>query len=333
MSAQVSNTILLTGAGFTKNFGGFVSTEMWEKIFNCREVQGEPILKNILCNDFDYESVYHKVIDGDYSIGVKAAINSAILKAYRKLDDIGQNYIPATDGSRSSILHGARKIIDGMASINQINFLFTLNQDLFVERLISGTRIPITTPRMSRFFIPNSIDSQLPVNDTDFKTVPNQKELGTNKDATMLSKNELHYIKLHGSFGWKSSDGSNNLVIGKNKKTKIANEPLLLWYSDLFKQVLSQKERKLLVIGYGFRDTHINEPIAKAIEKHGLKLYIISPTATKVFKDELIKADSAYGQGIFDGLSGYISASSFKDLFPPNGNDTDGWKELQKIFF
>ena len=320
----------MTAAGYTRNFGGFLAEDMWEKIFN--EVKDSPALKSILSNDFDYESVYHKVHDGDYSGDEKKAINTAILKAYKKLDDIAQNYIPATNASKAEVLYGAKKIIDRLASEERINFFFTLNQDLFVERLISGTNMPITTPNMPRFFIPNSIDSQLPINDADFKTVPTQDELVTTKHATTLPPNEFHYIKLHGSFGWKSSDGSNKLVIGRNKERQIADEPLLLWYSDLFKQVLFQGERKLLIIGYGFRDDHINEPIAEAIERRGLKLYIISPTAPSVFKDELIKADHVYGNQIFEGLTGYIRAS-FKDLFPPDGNDTDAWRELEEIFF
>ena len=79
MAPQISKNILLTGAGFTKNFGGFVATEMWEKVFNCSEVQDSPVLIDILRNDFDYESVYHKIFDGDYSNEIKDAINSALL--------------------------------------------------------------------------------------------------------------------------------------------------------------------------------------------------------------------------------------------------------------
>jgi hypothetical protein len=330
MKRQISNKILMTGAGYTRNFGGFLAEDMWAKILN--KVKNSADLKRILSNDFDYESAYHKVHDGDYSDDDKEAINTAIFEAYRKLDDIAQNYISATNASKAEILHGAKKIIDRLTWGEGINFFFTLNQDLFVERLISDTNMPITTPYMPRFFIPISIDSQLPINDADFKTVPTQDELDTTKHATTLSPNEFHYIKLHGSFGWKSSDGSNKLVIGRNKENQIVDEPLLLWYSDLFKQVLFQGERKLLIIGYGFRDDHINEPIAEAIERHGLKLYIISPTAPSVFKDELVKADHVYGNQIFEGLTGYIRAS-FKDLFPPDGNDTDAWRELEKIFF
>jgi len=322
----------MTAAGYTKNFGGFLAEDMWEKIFNHNEVQNSRVLKKILSDDFDYESIYYKVLNGDYSDDEKNAINTAILETYRKLDDIAQNYIPATNASKAEILYGAKKIIDRLTWVEGINFFFTLNQDLFVERLISGTKKPIARPGIKRMFIPNSINSRLPINVADFITVPTQDKLSSSKHATTLSPKEFHYIKLHGSFEWKSSDGSNKLVIGRNKERQIADEPLLLWYFDLFKQVLFQGEKKLLIIGYGFRDDHINEPIAEAIERHGLKLYIISPTAPSVFKDEIIKADHVYGNRIFEGLSGYIRAS-FKDLFPPDGNDTDSWRQIEEIFF
>lgn len=332
MRTQISRTILLTGAGFTKNFGGFLANEMWAKIFNCREVQKEPVLKNILLNDFDYESIYNKVFDGDYSAGEKEAINTAIFEAYRKLDDIGQNYIPATDKSKSNILYGARKIIEYLTlGGSQINFFFTLNQDLFVERLILDTKKPITNPGINRIIHPSN--RKHPLGPNDFITLPTRGVLDTTKHATTLSHKEFHYIKLHGSFGWKASDGSNKLVIGRNKENQIANEPLLSWYFfDLFKQVLFQRERKLLIIGYGFRDDHINEVIAEAIERHGLKLFILSPTDPSKFKNELSKGDQVYGDQIFSGLSGYFQVS-FEDLFPPHGNDTDSWREVQDTFF
>ena len=216
MRTKISNTILLTGAGFTKNFGGFLANEMWAKIFNCHEVQKKPVLKNILLNDFDYESLYKKIFDGDYSDDVKKAINTAILKAYSMLDDIARHYIPATDPSKSKILYGAKKIINHLARGNsQINFFFTLNQDLFVERLISDTKKPIVNPGIKRIITPSNRNDCLKLD--EFIMVPTQDLLDT-KDATTLSHKEFHYIKLHGSFGWKASDGSNKLVIGKNKE-------------------------------------------------------------------------------------------------------------------
>lgn len=331
MEKQIAKTVLLTGAGFTKNFGGFLSNEMWAKIFNCREVQNKPTLKNILLNDFDYESVYHKVYDGDYT-DEKEAINTAIFEAYSKLDVIAQNYIPATDASKSEILHGARKIIDRFTWENsQIDFFFTLNQDLFIERLISDTKKRISNPGISRRIVnPLFINARLPLKSDDFIKVPTKDELDTTRHATTLSHIELNYIKLHGSFGWENSGISNKMIIGRNKEKKIANEPILFWYFELFKQVLFYGERKLLIIGYGFRDSHINEVILEAIARYGLKLYILSPADPAAFKNEL--SNVAQGGQIFQGLSGYFQAS-FVVLFPPDGSNTHAWTELQESFF
>jgi hypothetical protein len=339
MEKQISNTILMTGAGYTRNFGGFLAEDMWEKIFNHKEIQDKPALKELLLDNdnFDYESVYHKVCNGDYSPKEKEAIYTAILKAYETLDVIAQNYIPVRDDSKLNILNGARRIIDCLArDMSQINFFFTLNQDIFVERLISDTKKSIMWPGIGkRFFIPNSLESQLPLENNNFINIPDGDKLDTTKRAVELPNNECHYIKLHGSFGWKSSDPNrqDKLVIGRNKKKQIADELLLTWYFNLFKQVLLEGVIKLLIIGYGFRDNHINKVIAKAIGgKYGLKLYIMSTAKPKEFKKELIEADKVYGKQILKGLSGYFQ-SSFGDLFPPDGSETPKWRELQETFF
>jgi hypothetical protein len=340
MGKQISNTVLMTGAGYTKNFGGFLAEDMWEKIFNHKDVQDKPALKKLhFDNDsFDYESVYHKVCNGDYSPKEKEAIHIAIREAYEELDVIAQNYIPVRDDSKHNVLIGAEKIIDYLTrDMSQINFFFTLNQDLFVERLISCKCKNITRPAFEgRIFIPKLTGSQRPLDkNKDFVNVPTGDKLDTIKHATDLSHLECHYIKLHGSFDWKSSgpDRPEMMVIGRNKEEQIADELLLTRYLDLFEQVLFQGGIKLLIIGYGFRDNHINEVITKAIgEEYGLKLYIMSTAKPKEFKKELIKADKVYGKQILKGISGYFQ-SSFGDLFPPDGSETPKWRELKKTFF
>ena len=339
MEKQISKTILMTAAGYTKNFGGFLAEDMWEKIFNHKEIQDKPALKELLVDNdnFDYETVYHKVYNGDYLPKEKEAIRTAILKAYETLDVIAQNYIPVRDDSKLNILNGARKIIDCLTrDMSQINFFFTLNQDIFIERLISDTKKSIMWPGIgNRFFNPNSLESKSSLANSNFINVPASDKFDATKHATDLPNNECNYIKLHGSFGWKSSDPdrSDKLVIGRNKETQIADEPLLKWYLDLFEQVLLQGGIKLLIIGYGFRDGHINEVIVKAIEQEpSLRLYIISPVKPRKFIKELSKEEYNYGKRILKGLSGYFEAS-FKDIFPSDGSDTHIWKELQETFF
>ncbi|MEP6934971.1 MAG: SIR2 family protein, partial [Nitrospirota bacterium] len=91
------------------------------------------------------------------------------------------------------------------------------------------------------------------------------------------SQSKFVYIKLYGSYGWRSADGTNAMVVGGGKEERIAKEPLLKWYLELFREVLTGPECNLLVIGYGFRDKLINEVIAHAIRDRKLRLYIISP--------------------------------------------------------
>ena len=62
---EINKFVLLTSAGFTYHFGGFLAKEMWALIFNNPDIGEHPQLKELLRNDFDYESIYYKVIEGN----------------------------------------------------------------------------------------------------------------------------------------------------------------------------------------------------------------------------------------------------------------------------
>jgi hypothetical protein len=67
------------------------------------------------------------------------------------------------------------------------------------------------------------------------------------------------------------------MVIGGKKWEQIQNEPILNYYYERFCEVLRCPNRRLCVIGYSFRDEHINNVIREALTCCGLKLFIISP--------------------------------------------------------
>jgi len=96
---------------------------------------------------------------------------------------------------------------------------------------------------------------------------------------------QIAYVKLHGSQGWLSHDGSDAMVIGTQKALESKANQLLRWYSSLFERVLNRPDTRLLVVGYGFGDKHINQCIVNAISK-GLKLYVISPQSPQEFKNQ-----------------------------------------------
>jgi hypothetical protein len=75
--------ILLTGAGFTHNFGAPLAKEVWNLILNNPSMRTCPRLREVLLGDLDFESVYHTVIlSADYSPLEKRAMNDAVQSAF-----------------------------------------------------------------------------------------------------------------------------------------------------------------------------------------------------------------------------------------------------------
>ncbi|MDP3298030.1 MAG: SIR2 family protein [Thermodesulfovibrionia bacterium] len=328
MQKEISRNILFTGAGFTKNFGGLLAKEMWSKIFN--NVQAYPRLRELLFHETDYESIYYHVMTGDYEDEEKNAIDVAIFEAYRILDDIVRAWT-FRDGAPNPVnIYGVNKLIERFCgSRDEIGFFFTLNQDIFIERHFNSLSKMLIHPGVPRIPDTHKIINRLPLERQDFITVPTNEQL-RNKPINSISSRTLHYVKLHGSFGWLSSDGTNCYVIGKKKENQIADEPLLSWYFDLFTQVLSKPDRKLFVIGYGFKDRHVNEVIASSINNSNLKLYVMSPSAQSEFLTNVGAVE--HGETILKGLSGYFPYTLL-EVFTSDQSESHGWREIVKWYF
>jgi len=329
MPKDCSENILFTGAGFTKNFGGFLAKEMWSKIFNNPFVQSYPRVKELLIDDFNYESIYHKVLNENYSEDEKNVITDAILEAYRSLDNICREWLFRNNAPNPVNIYGVNKLIERFSEdANKIGFFFTLNQDLFVERHFSSINSGLMLPGVKKIPDAHKTIIKLPIENQDFIKLPTVNEL--EDSATKLYSATIHYVKLHGSYGWISSSGLNRYVIGKDKEDQIASEPLLSWYFNLFRNVLSNPNRKLLIIGYGFRDAHINKIFASSIKDFGLKLYVISPSDQSKFIDSIRSVE--YGDTLLQGLSGYFPYKLL-DIFPADQSDSHAWEELIRCYF
>lgn len=329
MPKDYSENILFTGAGFTKNFGGFLAKEMWSEIFNNPKVQSYPQVKKLLINDFDYESIYHKVINGNYSEDEKDVISNVILEAYQSLDDICRDWSFRNDAPNPVNIYGVNKLIERFSEgANKIGFFFTLNQDLFVERHFNSINSGLILPGVKKIPDAHKTIINLPLENQDFIKLPTDSEL--KGSATSLYSATIHYVKLHGSYGWISSSGLNRYVIGKDKEDQIAAEPLLSWYFSLFRKILSNPCRKLLIIGYGFRDAHINEIFAHSIKDFGLKLYVISPSDQSKFIESIRSVE--YGEILLQGFSGYYP-NKLLDIFPTDQSESHAWKELIRCYF
>jgi SIR2-like domain len=285
--------ILLTGAGFTKTYGGYLASEMWAAILNQVEVQKDSKLRAEMLNNLDFESFYYKVQSStDYTDEQRERLTEAIRKAYEGMDTILRGLNSNMSETAYGVCRSFLRIF--AAETRQKGFIFTLNQDLFVERFYSNddhTRslgIP-GLPTDSNWF---RGDHKFAFDKNTSSILPDEARLQKIKN-TFWSKGtgQLKYVKLLGSYGWTVAAGSNAMVLGQNKASTIEKEPLLSWYGDLFREVLLWEKRKVLVvIGYSFRDPHINRVIADGIRKGVLQLCIISPQTPESFQNDLCGA-------------------------------------------
>lgn len=326
-----AKNVLLLGAGFTKNFGGLLANEMWAEIFNNKEVQDQPQIKKLMLKYFDFEFVYNEILsrpgpecEDMWGCGIsplmstkeeKFAIINATKSAYNKIDLLLRNYYhPNSDMSKlSSVI----EFINIFLKQKKKSFVFSLNQDLFFERLYARN---ICVPGVEGYKLLYDKEIQ-------YLKLPT----GEIKSKNLLLKENNFLIKLHGSCNWTSFDGTDTMVIGRGKKDRILKEPLLRCYFEIFENVLYEGSHNLIIIGYSFGDEHINSVLAKAVKK-GLKLYILSPESPEGFKTNLLKGCGHYCDKkiIWEALAGYsqyvdeilkgkiedpIKKSQFYDIF------------------
>lgn len=312
--------VLFTGAGFTANFGGFLADEMWAHIFNHKLVQKEKKVRDLMLSPnlkFDFETIYWSILDSkNYNDIEKGSIKFSLEEAFYKLDlNIKEKY------EHSDIdLNKLNVFINLFAKHQEKGFFFTINQDLFIERFYKNGLIKCPGIRHTR----SSQNPLAPLREMGLSELPKQKEIDENGEAYLEGSN-IFYIKLHGSQNWLKP-----MVIGGGKKEQIEKEPILKWNFEIFESALYHQNRRLLIIGYGFRDEHINEILVEAIRKHGLKIYIISPQKPHEFFRSLVKSNASLE--IWNGLSGYYP-TLLRDLFPASEQPIKIYQDIEDQFF
>jgi hypothetical protein len=81
---------------------------------------------------------------------------------------------------------------------------------------------------------------------------------------------------------------------------------LLREYRRLFKEKISAGDVRLVVVGYGFGDPHINKDLLEGIETCGLKLYVVDPKSPSELDRHFTSGGHWYARNIMNGLGGYF---------------------------
>jgi len=328
--------ILLTGAGLTANFGGLLAREMWAKILNNPKIDSLPNVKELLKNDFDFESVYSSVKNGAaFSATDKSVFQEIVLESYSSMDAAVKSYSSGGFGKFSINPGGVTQLLGAFAGQRgETGAHFTLNQDLFLERLIKV--MPLGLPMYQYRDYGNSIQMGQ-IDSTQQIVLPDDNFLNDFKAKHLSAVGDNCFIKLHGSIGWISHSGGSQMILGTNKLEDINKEPLLKWYFELFKEAISRPDVKLFTIGYGFRDQHVNDLLLKAIDEHKLKIYIISPEDPEHFKDRMegkppVPASYEVSPNIkiWNAVSGYFPYR-LKDIFPEDQSKTGVFLDIKRF--
>jgi len=333
----ISKHVLLTGAGFTYNYGGFLANRMWSEIHNRYLKLADNLevekLKSKVKREFNYEDLYEDVLrSSEFSEDEKSLFFKAVLGAYEALDDVIREFRQAFYSSDILDLNRLRDFFEKLSGKpKERGFIFTLNQDLFIERYCHGGNIGPSLPGLQVENKRFASKESRPLQEIGYVKIAQNDNKGYQM-VDFKNQSKLFYVKLHGSYDWRDDDNQEILIIGTNKPHRISSNPILSWYFRLFKEVLSLPNMKLMVIGYGFRDKHINETIAKAAKESNLKIFILNPQDPETFLFKTLGINQWASEAIWKAVRGYFQITP-KEMFSRNPIHTSVGDDLYNTFF
>lgn len=174
-------------------------------------------------------------------------------------------------GSKKSLRLSENLDSDIYGFLSRFDAIFTLNQDLLFELHYDPAHS--VQSRWQGTYYPG-IEPQIMPTLSAGEIIDLRREVGTPGPA-IPSLQPIY--KLHDSVDW--LDGSGTLfVVGGGKEAYIRSKPLLVAYFDEFHKRLSAPDTRLMIIGYGFADQHINDLIAQVSQTtRGLSIYYVHP--------------------------------------------------------
>jgi hypothetical protein len=269
----MTNVVLLTGAGFSKNWGGSTAREITNALMS--QLKNNRDLLTAL-NQKNFEDVLSEV-QSQY-LAAKTADNqnrlnmmqAALASVFGRMND---HFAITQFEFSDDVAHSIKRFLV------RFDAIFTLNQDLLIEVHYDNRDVAIFYgTRWQGYELPGL--RELPLEDpltgrVRSKWVP--------QDQFAQTPNMQPYFKLHGSTAWSAPDGSSLMVVGRNKVGLIQSNAILRWNYGNFEEYLARQDTRLMVIGYGFADDHINTTIVDAYQRGHLQLmYLVHPSGKAI---------------------------------------------------
>ena len=310
--APFNTRIVLTGAGFSKPWGGYLASELWSVIVSYPALRAAPETDKLLHDDLNFEKTLARV-QAEPATFAKENGEQILWRAVMDAFDVMDRRIAGSLNNYVSQVLGnlLRALVAGITH-NPTTSFFTLSQDLLVERVIQDcapTAPSLVVPQIATLAPSVTSGTPLSASVPTFDPKPFQ-----------AIKERVSYIKLHGSMNWRVGT-SEVVVLGGAKAEAIARFPILRMNNAIFRRALKEKNARLLVVGYGFGDDHINEAINQAAAaKNGLAIWIADPRDPKLIRDAMIRYGSLWQSVV--GQSPWLL-----DLFRPAAPDRELFRE------
>jgi hypothetical protein len=294
--------VLLIGAGFSRNWGGLLVSDVTGRIMAHPAVVARPHLGPLLMTEPSFEDALEKARTDLFEAADAAALETAINAAFGSMDKNYKNPQPPVLNATVNDFIG--RFCPEPVGIGT-GYVFSLNQDLLLERIYGTivTRQKLVLPGATWQEAPHAFPMEA-------WPIPVATPVNPAVSEPQLLRN-FNLIKLHGSINWRTADGSSAIVIGRRKPLTIARSPLIEWYHRVFAHVLATGDVRLMVIGYGWGDEHINDPIADAVRDHHLQIYSWNPASPKDMLNVKHRGDE-----IRQGIMGF-TLRPMTEVMPP----------------
>ncbi len=278
------NYLLLLGAGFSKNWGGWLGAEAFEYLLGCPAIRNNATLRDLLWKHQSSGGFEAALAEVQNSFRSEPTRHKAELDAFQNsvstmFDDMNRAFLEPRFQFHFRPTNFERNIVTFLSKFDAI---FTLNQDLLLERHYLTTNLA-EGPAPLRHWRWHDLPGMRPHSESyGYQKWALDKWAPANAEAFTIKDGAQPLFKLHGSSNWSDARDDQLMIVGGNKPAEIQLHPILDWYSKKFDCFLRQPNTRLMIIGYGFRDEHINDAINRAVSgPHELKFFNISPEGSE----------------------------------------------------
>ncbi|MFC5500152.1 SIR2 family protein [Caenimonas terrae] len=268
--------ILLLGAGFTRNWGGWLASELVGDLLG-RVSEHAELHQRLQRSVGDYEGLLGELRDA-YDTHPTVSVEDQLTALYGAL--------MASFGDMNGALAALSSMEFDFAPhmcvqrfLMKFDAIFTLNQDLLFE--LHYTVPPYDDIGFAGFHFPGMLP---PMSFAERTPGEKLRDSGAWTRTEFRRDSNLQPIyKLHGSVNWRDRLGGDVVVMGTQKQSTIAGNELLRDYFEEFRAQLAVGNTRLMVIGYGWRDEHVNEALISATAS-GMRMFVVSPEGSDAFR-------------------------------------------------